>query len=130
MKSLLSGKSWPTANVLLLLRWVYAIFLIIHGWQIFDATAMHDFTQWGMFKAYPFLPYVGKGAELLAGVLLLIGFLTRVAALLSVGTFLFITFFVGNGQFWMQDQHPFLLAMFGLLFLFTGPVKYCVDKTA
>jgi putative oxidoreductase len=57
---------------------------------------------------------------LLAGVLLVLGLFTRVAALLCVGTFLYITFFIGHGRFWMEDQHPFLFALFGVLFLSPG----------
>ena len=71
--------------------------------------------------------YAGKLSELVAGVLLLLGLLTRVGALLVIGTFLFITFFVGEGRFWYQEQHPFMFVLFGLLFLFVGPGAWNVD---
>lgn len=72
--------------------------------------------------------YVGKSAELISGILLLFGLLTRIGALLLMGTLSYVTFFVGAGRFWYEDQHPFMFVLFGLLFLFTGPGSWSVDK--
>jgi putative oxidoreductase len=41
---------------------------------------------------------------------------------------LYITFIVGGGKFWYEDQHPFMFALFGLLFLFTGPGAFNLDE--
>jgi putative oxidoreductase len=73
------------------------------------------------------MPYLGKGAEFVAGVLLLPGLFTRVACLITIGTFAYISFFVGHGKVWMDDQHPFLFVLFGLLFFFTGPGALSLD---
>jgi putative oxidoreductase len=34
---------------------------------------------------------------------------------------------VGHGRFWYEDQHPFLFALFGVLFFFTGPGAWSLD---
>ena len=73
------------------------------------------------------MPYLGKGAEFLAGVLLILGLFTRVAALIIIGTFAYITFFVGKGKFWMDDQYPFLFALLGLVFFIIGPGAWSLD---
>lgn len=128
MKQILSGKPWPYENLLLAFRIVIGLFLMLHGWEVLQPERMAEYVKWEAFAGKSYLPYIGKSAELLAGILLVAGLFTRVAALLTIGTFLYITFFIGNGKFWMEDQHPFLFVLFGLLFLFTGPVKWCLDK--
>lgn len=83
--------------------------LIYHGMEIFDPELM---SGGGMFKgAYAkVMVYAAKAAESTSGVLLVLGLLTRVSALLIVGTFAYITFFVGQGRFWYEEQHPFMFA--------------------
>ena len=73
------------------------------------------------------MPYIGKGAEFLAGILLVLGLFTRLACLITIGTFGYITFCVGKGLFWMEDQHPFMFVLFGLLFFSTGPGAMSMD---
>ena len=68
-----------------------------------------------------------KGSEFVAGVLLLLGLFTRLACLITIATFAYIVFFVGNGKFWMDDQHPFMFVLFGLLFFFTGSGAVSLD---
>lgn len=127
MKKFLSPTPIGQQQVIALLRIIIAVFLIIHGKEVFDAAKMEEYTKWDSFKTSAFMPYLGKGAEFVAGVLLLPGFLTRLAALITIGTFAYITFMVGNGKFWMDDQHPFLFVLFGLLFLFAGPGVMSAD---
>ena len=96
--------------------------------EIFDAVKMKGYTGWDTFKTSTMMPYIGKAAELIAGILLLLGLLTRFACLMIVGTFLYITFFVGSGKFWMDDQHPFLFVMLALVFFFAGAGKFSLDN--
>jgi putative oxidoreductase len=56
-----------------------------------------------------------------------LGWLTRPAAIIIACTMAYISFFVGNGIVWYNDQHPFMFVLLALLFLFTGPGKYSVD---
>lgn len=127
MKKLFSAEPFGENNVLLTLRIVIGFFLVIHGKEIFDAAKMEEYTKWDSFKSSGFMPYLGKGAEFVAGVLLILGLFTRLASVITIGTFAYIAFFIGNGKFWMEDQHPFMFVLFGLLFFFTGPGAASLD---
>lgn len=121
------GPIWQ-GNGLFLIRIIFSIFLIIHGMEVFDPEKMKNYTGWDAFKTSSWLPYLGKAAEFIAGILLLLGLFTRIACLLTIGTFGYITFLVGNGKFWMEDQHPFLFVLLALVFIFTGPGNFSLDK--
>lgn len=90
---------------------------------------MQEYAKWESFKEMNgiVMVYLGKGAELVAGILLLLGLLTRFGALICIFTFLYIVFFIGGGKFWYQDQHPFMFALFGLLYFFTGAGAWSID---
>ena len=128
MKKLFSAEPIAQDLIVALLRINIAVFLIIHGKEVFDTVKMEEYTKWDTFKTSGIMPYLGKGAEFLAGFLLLVGLFTRLACIITIGTFAYITFFVGNGKFWMEDQHPFMFVLFGLLFFFTGPGAMSLDR--
>lgn len=111
------------------LRIILGLLLIYHGFEVFNPELIKGYIQWDQFKGSmaSVKVYAGKLAELVAGILLLLGLLTRVGALLVIGTFLFITFFVGEGRFWYEEQHPFMFALFGVLFLVMGPGAWSLD---
>lgn len=73
------------------------------------------------------MAYLGKGAELVGGVMLIVGWWTRLAALIVIFTMAYIAFFIGNGIIWYNDQHPFMFVLLGLVFIFTGPGRYSMD---
>ena len=110
-------------------RIIIGLLLIYHGQEVFNAELMKSYAEWETFKDMPanLMVYAGKGAEFIAGVLLTLGLFTRVGAIITIGTFTYITLFVGHGRFWYEDQHPFLFALFGLLFFFTGPSVWSLD---
>ena len=110
-------------------RIIIGMLLIYHGLEIFDPVLMNEYMSWEVFKgpSASVLVYTGKSSELLSGLLLLLGLFTRIGSLLAMATMSYITFFVGNGKFWYEDQHPFLFALFALLFLFTGPGTWSID---
>lgn len=130
MKPFFSPSPIQLHKVLVTVRIVVGLLILYHGFEIFDREVMNGYLEWDTFKkpAGKLLVYTGKSAELLSGVLLVLGLFTRVGALLQTGTFFYITFFVGHGRFWYEDQHPFLFALFGLLFLFTGPGAWSLDE--
>jgi putative oxidoreductase len=115
-------------NGLFLIRVMIGFFLIYHGKEVFDAAKMQEYVKWDTFKSSSAMPYLGKVTELVAGVLLLLGLFTRLACLITIGTFGYITFFVGKGKFWMEDQHPFLFVLLALLFIFMGPGALSLDE--
>jgi putative oxidoreductase len=127
LKSLLYGPSNFQEQALAVVRIVTGLLLVYHGREVFDSALMSEYTKWTQFGTSAWLPYLGKGAEFLAGLLLVAGWLTRVAALVTVGTFAYITFFIGGGKFWYEDQHPFMFLLLGLLFLILGGGLWSVD---
>ena len=115
---------------LAVIRIIVGMFLIYHGAEIFGKETMQEYAGWAQFKEMPsptFIVYTGKAAELLAGILLTIGWLTRLGASILILTMLCIFFFVGHGKIWYDDQHPFLFVLLGFVFFFTGPGKWSID---
>jgi uncharacterized membrane protein YphA (DoxX/SURF4 family) len=114
-----------------IIRIVTGLFMVYHGFEIFDAKLMNDYAQWDMFKDLPMglvLVYLGKGAEFVAGILLTLGLFTRLASIIIAVTMLSITFFVGHGKFWYEDQHPFLFVLLALVFFFNGARTLSLDS--
>lgn len=111
-------------------RLILGVFMVYHGWEVFDKPLMDKYATWDQFKNGPspvFMVYLGKVAELVGGILLILGWLTRLAALIVIVTMAYIAFFVGKGIVWYDDQHPFLFVLLALMFLFTGPGRYSLD---
>jgi len=110
-------------------RVVVGLMVIYHGQEVFNAGLMKEYMAWDAFKgpSAKLMVYLGKSTELLSGILIFLGLLTRVGALLMMGTLSYVTFFVGHGRFWYEDQHPFMFVLFGLFFLFTGPGAWSID---
>ena len=131
-KTLLSSRPLFYETGLATIRIIVGLLMTYHGWEVFDRATMEPYFEWEQLKALPFpaelMAYVGKTLELITGICFTIGFLTRISAIFMAIDMLFITFFIGNGIFWYQDQHPFLFAVIAIVFFFTGPVKWSVDQ--
>jgi len=123
------GPLWQTFG-LTLIRCILGAFLIYHGWEVFSQSKMDEYLKWDMFKngSGKFLAYAGKASELIAGLLFLFGFLTRLASLLTLGIMFYITFILGKGLIWYEDQYPFLFMLLALVFFFTGAGRISVDN--
>lgn len=131
MKTFFSSNPWQLQGALACVRIVTGLLMAYHGWEVFDAAKMAEYTKWESFSGYgspATMVYIGKGAELVSGVLLTLGLFTRVAAIILIGTMLYICFKVGNGKFWYEDQHPFLFVLLGFIYLFAGGGRYSVDN--
>lgn len=112
-------------------RIIIGLFLIYHGREVFYEEKIEEYSKWEMIQKmqFPlFMAYLGKGMELITGILLTLGLFTRIAGLSIALTMLFIVFKIGSGKFYEEDQHPFLFALTGILFFFTGPVKWSLDQ--
>jgi putative oxidoreductase len=130
MNKLFSTNPILPMSGLTVIRIIIGCFLVYHGWEVFDKNKMNEYTAWDIFKdssSPSFMVYMGKSAELVAGVLLATGLFTRIASIIIIGTFIYIPFFVGNGKIWYEDQYPFLFALFGFVFFFAGPGKWSID---
>ncbi len=105
--------------------------MIYHGWEIFDSEKMNEYSKWMTdlkFPAPAFMAYLGKGSELIGGILLLIGWLTRPAAIILAITMSAIAFGMGHGRIFTEDQHPFLFVVLSMVFVFTGAGRYSIDR--
>jgi putative oxidoreductase len=115
---------------LALVRIITGVLMIYHGLELFDAEKMKGYGQWLTdlnFPAPVLMGYLGKGAEFAGGLLLLVGFFTRFAALLIAITMLVVCLFMGHGRLFTDDQHPFLFVLLGIVFFFTGPGQWSLD---
>ncbi len=115
---------------LALVRMITGTLMIYHGLELFDADKLKGYTQWLTdlkFPAPALMAYLGKGAEFAGGILLAAGLFTRFAALLIAITMLVVTFFMGSGKLFTDDQHPFLFVLLGAVFFFTGPGQWSLD---
>lgn len=109
---------------LAIVRVITGLLMVYHGLEIFNRELMIEYANWDSINGLPaseFMVYLGKGVELVMGMLLVLGLFTRLAGLLIMINMLYICFFVGSGKFWSGDGHPFLFAVIGFLFLMTGP---------
>ena len=131
-KSLFSSKSLAKSDtVYVLIRIIVGLLMAYHGWEVFNSKLMIEYSKWDQFKDFSIpllLVYIGKGLELITGLFFIFGFLTRISALLMAINMLAICFFIGNGKFWYEDQHPFLFAIIAILFFFQGSGKWSFDK--
>lgn len=129
-KVLFSSDAIWTNQILALMRIVVGIFMIYHGWEVFDKTKMAEYAAWDFFKNKSYgatLAYIGKGAELVGGILLTLGFMTRIACIILAGTMLYVTFGLGQGRIWYEEQYPFLFVLLAIIFFFAGPGSWSVD---
>ena len=118
-------------NGLAIVRMIVGSFMIYHGFEVFDHVKMDNYIKWFTdikMDYKEFVAYSGKSLELIAGILLFFGCLTRIGALIMGFAMLFITFRIGEGRVYMEEQHPFLFVVFAFLFFICGPGNWSVDK--
>ncbi len=113
-----------------LVRVIMGGLLLYHGAELFNPAIVQKYLSWDVFKTPggKLLVYTGKIMELLAGILFVLGCFTRVACLLTTGVMGFIIFFIGKGRIWYEEQHPFLFILLAMVFFFTGPGSWSLDK--
>ena len=126
-----SAKQNKHNHALAFIRILTGCFLVYHGWEVFDSAKISEYAAWDMFKNLSFAkPLVagGKTAELLGGIMLCFGFLTKLATSIIAATMLFITFYIGHGKIWYDDQYPFLFVMLCVIFFFVGAGNFAIDN--
>jgi putative oxidoreductase len=47
---------------------------------------------------------------------------------IMAGTMTFITFIIGSGTFYYEDQHPFMFVLCAFIFFFDGGKKWSLDS--
>jgi putative oxidoreductase len=128
-KFLSSGGLWQEGGMLLI-RLMIGAFMLYHGWEVFDVEKINGYEKWlsGMqFPSPRLMAYLGKGTEWLTSLLITLGLLTRFACLSLALTMSIITFGIGEGRIFMQEQHPFLFVLLALIFFFQGPGRWSLD---
>ena len=113
-----------------IIRIIIGVLLVFHGWQLFEGEDMSGFANLLLNMSIPYpeaFAYAGKLIELVGGVLLILGLFTRVVTMLLFLTFLFITFALGQGKIFTENQLPFLFALISLIFFFTGAGRISID---
>jgi len=113
-----------------LVRIMLGVLLIFHGLQLFETEDMEGFADVLFNMSIPFpeaMAYIGKLVELIGGGFLILGLFTRLMTALLFVTFMFITFVMGEGKIFTDNQHPFMFAMISLLFFFTGAGRLSID---
>ena len=131
MKYFFSAQGLYQQTGLGLIRILTGAFMAYHGWEVFDHDKMTGYQQWLTdlkFPAPALMAYLGKGSELAGGILLMLGFLTRLAIIPLITTMAIVCFGMGHGKIFMDDQHPFLFILLFLVFFFCGPGRYSLDK--
>ncbi|MEZ4972805.1 MAG: DoxX family protein [Cyclobacteriaceae bacterium] len=130
LKSIFSPSPLWFPQGLALIRIIVGALIFYHGLEIFQPSVMETYFTWEIFgsPAAKFWVYLGKTSEFLAGISLMLGLFTRLGAIAVIGVLSYVTFFVGQGRFWYEEQHSFLFVLFGILFLFTGPGTWALDS--
>jgi putative oxidoreductase len=120
---------------ILFLRWMLGSIMFVagagkvFGW--FGGMGMK--TTIGMFQSYmglsAFWTYLSSYTELIGGLFLILGFLTRPAALGLTINMLVASVFIGFKGFFVEKgaAYPFSLMVSALVILLTGPLSYSLD---
>lgn len=117
-------------RMLALIRIITGMLFIYHGHEVFVPGQMTGYTKWMADLHYPMpalFAYMGKGAELLGGISLLLGLWVRVFTLPLTITLLLITFTMGHGKILTDDQHPFVSALLTAVFFCLGGGVWSAD---
>ncbi len=115
---------------LAVIRIITGFLMLYHGLEIFDSVKMNEYLKWDVIQKLPtphMMIYLGKTIELVGGAFFIIGLFTRLMALLMTLNMFFICFFIGNGKFYYEDQHPFIFGLLTLVYFFTGGVRWYLD---
>lgn len=130
MNKLFSTAPFHMEKGVAIMRIITGLLMMYHGKDVFDSNLMQEYAKWDSVKSFPaplFMAYLAKGLELVNGLLLALGILTRLNALSMAAVMLVICFKIGNGKFYYEDQHPFIFAMLAIMFVFTGPGSWSID---
>jgi putative oxidoreductase len=122
----------PTFGIsLVLIRITVGLLIADQGLGIFNPEHMKGNVAWLTDIHFPLaqvMAYVGKCSELIGGILLAFGFLTRFNCFILTINMSVITFVMGDGKVFGNEQHPFLFLLLFIVFLIQGGGKWSVDN--
>ena len=118
-------------NGLTLIRIIAGILILVHGFGLFNKGHMAGNVAWLTdihFPAPVFMAYLGKSAEFIGGIFLVLGLLARFTAVALIINIAVITFVLGSGKIFTDDQQPLLLLVLFLWVFFNGAGKWSLDR--
>lgn len=127
--SLIDPRPMKTDLALLILRVVFGLAMgIAHGWGKLpvDQSFIDVIDRLGI-PAPVFFAWIAVLAEFIGGLLLVIGLLTRPAALAVLGTMLIAVFIRYSGRPFYERELATLYSAACLALFFTGPGRYSLD---
>lgn len=131
LKKIASTKK-PYFDAILISRVMLGICFIKHGWGFFDAKEMAEFTSYlDKDLGFPIpgiMAYLRTGSYLFGGIMLVLGFFTRIGAFFIAFTMLVATFTAGKGDVLGDGEMTFMYAMFCIVFVIIGSGKFSVDN--
>ena len=119
---------WHTG--ILLVRVMTGLIILHYGLELFNPDKMTGYQQWltDIHFPVPFLmAWLGKATELAGGGLLMIGLFTRFVSIPLIITMGVVTFIMGKGNIFADEQLPFLLLLLCFVFLSTGAGIWSLD---
>ena len=126
LKKFITAQS-PMVYGVVVTRVTSGLIIASYGLEIFDAETMNGYARWLTDIRFPapiIMAYIGKLSELVGGVFLAFGLMTRFASLSLIITMIVITFIMGEGN--LRSESFFLLLLF-LTFFFLGGGKWSLD---
>ena len=129
-----TNRSLLSLAILFLRLMLGAIMFVAGGGKVFGwFGGMGIDTTIQMFQSYmglsAFWTYLSSYTELIGGAFLILGFLTRPAALALTINMLVASIFIGFKGFFVEKgaAYPFSLMVSALVILLTGPLAYSLD---
>jgi len=110
-----------------LIRIISGLIIITFGMEIVDAEKLNGYTEWATDVGIPFpyfMVYIGKLAEIVGGVCLILGLFTRLACIPLMMTMFVITFILLDGN---PKTGSFYLLLIFAIYFFIGSGKFSID---
>ena len=119
---------------LLFYRLALGVSMFYHGYLKYVSGEQGLYKVWAMLSALGvpsgfevILGTIASYAEMVGGILLIIGLFTRIGTLLVVGTLAVATILNLNGNFFSWD-YPSQMAFGAIMLFFAGAGRYSLDK--
>ncbi|MEX1240840.1 MAG: DoxX family protein [Cyclobacteriaceae bacterium] len=113
-----------------LVRIMVGIMLIFRGWGLFENQELSDVSDLLFNMSIPFqeaMSFTTKLVELTGGFFLILGLFTRLMTALLFISFMFLSFVMGEGKVFAENQLSFLFGLMSLSFFFTGAGRFSID---
>jgi putative oxidoreductase len=116
---------------MIIARIMTGIIIANYGLEVFSKEHMNGNVQWLTDIHFPLpfiMAYIGKGIELVGGMFLVLGLLTRLSCIALIADMIVIIFIMGHGKIFGDEQLPFLLMLLFIVFAVNGAGRWSIDK--